>query len=52
MRDIPVFKITVVTAMVAAAGQWDAALVLVWVLDLVPELQPESTRKEKVRMQA
>jgi len=49
MTGITVSK---VKAMVAAAGPWDAALVLVWALDLVPEQQPESMRKEKVRMQA
>ena len=49
MRGITVIKFT---AMVAAAEPWDAALVPVLALDLVPEQQPESMQKEKVRMQA
>ena len=43
---------TVITAMAAAAGQWDAALVLVVALVPVPVQQPESMLKEQANIQA
>jgi hypothetical protein len=45
-----IITITVFTAMAAAAGQWDAALVLV--VAPVPVQQPESMLKEQANIQA